>query len=231
MSKYDDKKFQSYYEKIEQKLPRTQGGDIKEFPAEFKNMSTSDIKKLMYLNKDEELNFNFFNNKQEYITDDYCKNLKKFDNKMSKDEKLNYILDFMKEAYGVLTPALLKKCFEDSYGIWDPSLTLQDYEDMIQDNFGKKQIDLNNPDDKEKFKSVLINAENISIQNDKIIQENEQQQQQQQQLQEQQQQIKQQQQEEDLNAFLPAANKGSIHIKESEVPVKRQGERQLVEEY
>lgn len=228
MSKYDDKKFQSYYEKIEQKLPRTQGGDIKEFPAEFKNMSTSDIKKLMYLNKDEEFSFNFFNNKQEYITDDYLKNLKKFDNKMSKNEKVNCILDFMKESYGVLTPALLKKCFEDSYGIWDPSLTLQDYEDMIQENFGKKQIDLNNPEDKEKFKSALINAENISTQNDKIIQENEQQLEQEQQ----QQQLKQQQQqEEDLNAFLPAANKGSIHIKESEIPVKRQGEKQLVEEY
>lgn len=217
MSKYDNKTFQSYNEKTEQKLPRTQGGDIKEFPLEFKNMGISEVKKLLYLNKDEDFSFNFFNNKQDYITDEYLKNLKKFDNKMSKDEKLNYILEFMKDAYGVMTPALLKKCFEDLFGIWDTSLTIQDYEDMIQDNFGKKQIDLNNPEDIEKFKLALINAEKIAEQNEMIIQKSNQQQQ--------------QKPEEDLNIVLPSAIKDSIHIKENKVPEKRQVERQLVEEY
>lgn len=136
-----------------------------EFVDIFKNIHTSDIKSMAYLNEEEKIKFDFIFNNQEFINPLFFEEERNFDKSMPRKNKLEFLINFIEEVFGVLTPKILKYIFEHSkiiltvlvFNMKDLDLTESDYEEMIYLNFNKYQINLNDEKDKNLFKNFLIN--------------------------------------------------------------------------
>ena len=161
MSKYDDINYLTYKEKKDQKLPNFENkNDLKEFPKEFNNQPIDKIRKfLLFENEEEEHLFNFMNNKQDYVSNTYLDKLNLFREDFSDEEKLNYLLDYIKEMYGVVTPEVFKNQLEKIFHLENSKFSENDYQKMIYHYFGKSQIDLENEQDREKFKAIIYDEE------------------------------------------------------------------------
>ena len=161
MSKYDDINYLTYKEKKDQKLPNFENkNDLKEFPKEFNNQPIDKIRKfLLFENEEEEHLFNFMNNKQDYVSNTYLDKLNLFRENFSDEEKLNYLLDYIKEMYGVVTPEVFKNQLEKIFHLENSKFSENDYQKMIYHYFGKSQIDLENEQDREKFKAIIYDEE------------------------------------------------------------------------
>ena len=161
MSKYDDINYLTYKEKKDQKLPNFENkNDLKEFPKEFNNQPIDKIRKFLLFENEEEQNlFNFMNNKQDYVSNTYLDKLNLFREDFSDEEKLNYLLDYIKEMYGVVTPEVFKNQLEKIFHLENSKFSENDYQKMIYHYFGKSQIDLENEQDREKFKAIIYDEE------------------------------------------------------------------------
>ena len=161
MSKYDDINYLTYTEKNDKKLPIFENkNDLKEFPKEFNNQPIDKIRKfLLFENEEEQHLFNFMNNKQDYVSNTYLDKLNLFREDFSDEEKLNYLLDYIKEMYGVVTPEVFKNQLEKIFHLENSKFSENDYQKMIYHYFGKSQIDLENEQDREKFKAIIYDEE------------------------------------------------------------------------
>ncbi len=161
MSKYDDINYLTYTEKNDKKLPIFENkNDLKEFPKEFNNQPIDKIRKfLLFENEEEQHLFDFMNNKQDYVSNTYLDKLNLFREDFSDEEKLNYLLDYIKEMYGVVTPEVFKNQLEKIFHLENSKFSENDYQKMIYHYFGKSQIDLENEQDREKFKAIIYDEE------------------------------------------------------------------------
>lgn len=155
MSVYDDINYKSGYEKKNNTLPTDEviEGYEKDFISTWKNVKTSEIKSNLHLNPNEGVKFDFMNNNQEFIHEEYFKNLTTIEEYSSNEEKLEYLLDFLTFSFGVLTPSSLKKFNEDFLGMNKEELGF--YQDMIYTTFGKYQINLKDNQERSSFKKLL----------------------------------------------------------------------------
>ena len=158
MSKYDDINYLTYTEKNDKKLPIFENkNDLKEFPKEFNNQPIEKIRQfLLFENDDEKKLFNFLNNNQDYVTNKYIEKLKVFKDSFDEEEKLNYLLDYIKEMYGVVTPEVFKHQLEKIFHLENSNFQVSDYQKMINMYFHKPQIDLENEQDRQLFKNIIF---------------------------------------------------------------------------
>lgn len=159
MSKYDDVNYQTYKEKKLNELPHYQKekNDLKDFPKEYKNQPIEKIKELMKFKDPEERKyFEFMNNNQEFVTNNYLKQSRIFNDNLKDDEKLDYLLDFIKEIYGVVTPEVFKTKLEKIFNLENSNFQEDDYEKMMSSYFKKPIINLENEEDRDKFKKLFM---------------------------------------------------------------------------
>lgn len=167
MSKYDDVNYQTYKEKKLNKLPHYQKekNDLKDFPKEYKNQPIEKIKELMKFEDPEEKKyFEFMNNNQEFVTNNYLKQSRIFNDNLTDDEKLDYLLDFIKEIYGVVTPNVFKTKLEKIFNLENSNFEEDDYEKMMSSYFKKPIINLENEKDREEFKKIIYD-DSIQVSN------------------------------------------------------------------
>ncbi len=158
MSKYDDINYLTYSERVDKKLPLIENKkDLNEFPKEFNNQPIEKIRQfLLFENDDEKKLFNFLNNNQDYVTNKYIEKLKVFKDSFDEEEKLNYLLDYIKEMYGVVTPEVFKHQLEKIFDLENSNFQVSDYQKMINMYFHKPQIDLENEQDRQLFKNIIF---------------------------------------------------------------------------
>ena len=158
MSKYDDINYLTYSERVDKKLPLFENkNDLNEFPKEFNNQPIEKIRQfLLFENDDEKKLFNFLNNNQDYVTNKYIEKLKVFKDSFDEEEKLNYLLDYIKEMYGVVTPEVFKHQLEKIFHLENSNFQVSDYQKMINMYFHKPQIDLENEQDRQLFKNIIF---------------------------------------------------------------------------
>ena len=158
MSKYDDINYLTYSERVDKKLPLFENKkDLNEFPKEFNNQPIEKIRQfLLFENDDEKKLFNFLNNNQDYVTNKYIEKLKEFKDSFDEEEKLNYLLDYIKEMYGVVTPEVFKHQLEKIFHLENSNFQVSDYQKMINMYFHKPQIDLENEQDRQLFKNIIF---------------------------------------------------------------------------
>ena len=158
MSKYDDINYLTYSERVDKKLPLFENKkDLNEFPKEFNNQPIEKIRQfLLFENDDEKKLFNFLNNNQDYVTNKYIEKLKEFKDSFDEEEKLNYLLDYIKEMYGVVTPEVFKHQLEKIFDLENSNFQVSDYQKMINMYFHKPQIDLENEQDRQLFKNIIF---------------------------------------------------------------------------
>ena len=161
MSKYDDINYLTYSERVDKKLPLFENkNDLNEFPKEFNNQPIEKIRQfLLFENDDEKKLFNFLNNNQDYVTNKYIEKLKVFKDSFDEEEKLNYLLDYIKEMYGVVTPEVFKHQLEKIFDLENSNFQVSDYQKMINMYFHKPQIDLENEQDRQLFKNIIFDDE------------------------------------------------------------------------
>ena len=165
MSKYDDLSYECKIEKEKNQLPSSATVKtplLKEFPHEFKNISVEKIKALLHLTQEEEEKFNYALNNQEYITESFFEDGRFFTSDLNQEQKLQFLIAFLKEKYGVLTPYVFKNILEKIFHLEDDELTEEDYKEMLYDNFGKYQIDLENQTDL-KILTGMLSQGNLDV--------------------------------------------------------------------
>lgn len=177
MSIYDDFSYMTRYERENgqiQPCDKDKESEIlneyKEFYKEFKNVSVEDLKKMMFLNKEngEEEHFNFMNNGQKYYTKFYLNKCKLFAVASSREQRIDIILDYIKKYYGVITENNLQDILTEVFGLKEQYPT-SDYRFLLVDNFKKYQINLDNEEDRQKFVSnFFTSAQTIKEKNPMI---------------------------------------------------------------
>lgn len=93
--------------------------------------------------------------KQNIITEDFLEESNLFSDKRKEEEKINFLLQFLKEKYLLITPKILKQIFSD-IGISKNFSTIDEYTEMIQFISKKSTINLLNMRDLVRFKNVLL---------------------------------------------------------------------------
>ncbi len=156
MSVYDDINYKSKSELDNKKLPTNeiQKDFQNEFTEIFSNLKTSELKDMMYLNNDEREAFDFINNKQEFIDNDYFKKLRMYDKNFTPMAQMDYLTDYLEQKYEVITPENIKEFFSEIMG-GNIGLSDEDFREMIYMNFNKYQVNLKVSEDKESFKNFL----------------------------------------------------------------------------
>jgi hypothetical protein len=163
MSIYDEVTFKSKKELDTQKLPLYNTGENQKYKDQdfievFNNVKTSELKNMMYLDNDDSKKFDYFINKQEYVDQDFFTKSKVFSSKMNEQNKIDYLLDYLENTYGVVTPKNLRTIFEEFLGMGQTGLSNEDYENIIEFNFNKLQINLKDSRDRSSFKEFLISS-------------------------------------------------------------------------
>lgn len=108
--------------------------------------------------------FEFMNNNQEFVTNNYLKQSRIFNDNLTDDEKLDYLLDFIKEIYGVVTPNVFKTKLEKIFNLENSNFQEDDYEKMMSSYFKKPIINLENEKDREEFKKIIYD-DSIQVSN------------------------------------------------------------------
>lgn len=93
--------------------------------------------------------------KQNIITEDFLEDSNLFSEKKKEEEKINFLLEFLKEKYLLITPKILKQIFSD-IGISKNFSSIEEYTEMIQFISKKSTINLLNMRDLVRFKNVLL---------------------------------------------------------------------------
>lgn len=181
MSRFDERAYQTRTEKELQTLPasaKIKKETLKEFPREFVNIPTVTVENLMHMSEEEKQRFEYAVNKQEFVTDEFFEKGKFFTEDLSKTQKIEFVLQYIKENYGVITPKVFKELLEKFFHLEDEGLTEEDYKEIFFDNFKKYQIDLENQKDKEQLMKILsvgeLNSDAIKEEDIKLEQKEDQ---------------------------------------------------------
>ncbi len=161
MSKYDQLNYLTRSEKENHYLPKcikNVNRDDIEVPEELLGIPIQNFKN--YLNiktPDDEIKFQFANNNQTSINEYYFKNGKFFSDKMEKDQKREFLLDYIKFFFGnEIDGKVFEEHLQDIFHLRKYELIDEDFDVMIEDYFKKKVINLDDPEDRKKFKNIIF---------------------------------------------------------------------------
>ncbi len=158
MSFYDDIDYKTRYEKENNMLHKVNyedetGKNTNEyfgFYKEFQNMPIKDLKKMLFLNEDEEKHFDFMNNGQEYFTKFYLHKCRLFSTAESRDKRINIILEYIRKYYGVIDEKNFNAILKEIFQLKDDHRP-EDYRALMETYFGTYHIDLDNEEDRQNF--------------------------------------------------------------------------------
>ncbi len=161
MSKYDQLNYLTRSEKVNQCFPKCIKNANKEdieIPEELIDVPIEKIKSNFNIKTiEEEKNFDFVNNQQNKINDNYFKNGNFLSNKMEKDEKRELLLDYINYHFGnIVDGKVFEEHLQDIFHLRKFNLNGKLFEMMIEDKFQKKSLDLEDPEDREKFKNIIF---------------------------------------------------------------------------
>ena len=176
MSKYDNLDYTSQYENINKSYPEC----VKEFskrsesiPEELlEAITVEEFRNCLKLETDEDKrNFQFFNNDQTVINKNYLKNARYFNDEMSPDEKKEFLIEYLIYYIGdKIDGDYFQNHLLDIFNLRNKNYSKNDFDYMIKNYFQKDEIDLNDDEDRNKFKKIInddiqINRENNNINN------------------------------------------------------------------
>ena len=164
MSKYDRLDYLTRSEKENKGYPeciKSVNKDSAIIPDELEGVTIQEFKNYLNIeNSEEENKFKYANNGQTRINKDYFKEGKFLNNKMDKDEKREFLLDYMSYFFGSeIDGKYFEDNLQDMFKLRKYELIAEDFDIMIKDYFKKDVINLNDPDDRAKFKNILFYKE------------------------------------------------------------------------
>ena len=124
---------------------------IKEYTNE-ENMEQLDFILDKILKEDKEKRTNKYEQKNKYLN---LIKSKYFQNQKTKSDKIDYLINYLKYKYSIITGNILYSLFRDKNDKFENAMTISDYKNFILINFNKETINLDNNDDFEKFTLLL----------------------------------------------------------------------------
>ena len=161
MSKYDQLEYKTLSEKAGNGYPKCVTSAVDNeciVPEELLGLTIDKFKTLFDIKGvDENLKFNFANNNQTVIQEDYFKIGKFFNENMSPDEKREFLLDYMKVVLGSdVDGKYFELYLQDMFNLKKYKLIDEDFELMIKEYFKKDKVNLEDPDDRALFKKIMF---------------------------------------------------------------------------
>ena len=172
MSKYDQLDYVSNFEMKKKTYPECVK-DLSEkivlIPEELLAVTVEQFKTCLKLETQKQnRNFIFFNNNQTVIKQDYLNNAKYFKDDMSPDEKKELLIDYIIYNYPGNVDANYFKTNLTKVFQFDKNYEVEDFESMIKNYFQKDSINLNDEEDRKKFKEIIEDNIKIIYENDNI---------------------------------------------------------------
>ena len=175
MSKYDKLDYVSRFEEINKTYPecvKDYSKTLEIIPEELLEAVTVEELKncLKFETEEDKERFKFFNNNQTVINKDYFKNARYFDEQMSPEDKKEVLIDYLIFKFGDKVDG---KYFDTNLReIFDLNGN-ENYEEnsfdfMIEKHFKKKEIDLNNEEERKQFKNFIEDDIKIYIEDNNI---------------------------------------------------------------
>ena len=91
------------------------------------------------------------------MSKDYFKNGNFFSDNMDKDEKRDFLLDYLNFHFGnKVNGKYFELYLQDIFNLRKYELIDEDFDVMIKDYFKKNEIDLDNKEDREAFKRIIF---------------------------------------------------------------------------
>ena len=122
------------------------------FNVKYDNFSKAQIKDLINCENSELFDYMY---SDEYVSSEFFKNEKKLKENPTIDESSDYLLNFLKEKYRIITPMVLKLILKE-YDIGFNSDSDNDYSEMMKLMFKKSSLNLGNYRDALMFKYFLM---------------------------------------------------------------------------
>lgn len=165
MSCYDQINFKSFTEKQTNKLPNvksnlSQSEFQKQFIDKYENINTKDLKEMIGLNKREKEVFDIYY-KNKFINEDFFKEANEFNDNMSQEEKSEFIVEYLRKKYTLITPNILEQIFKEID--FNHGLNSNEFDDFIRLIFEKDVINLNLDKDKKGLKNLLLGREITAV--------------------------------------------------------------------
>ena len=166
MSKYDQLNYLTLSEtrhEIPECIKNKENEEVV-IPEELIGIEINKIKNCLNIQTEEDdKNFEFANKNQYKMTLDYFKNGNFFSDNMDKDEKREFLLDYLEFHFGSdVDGKYFELYLQDIFNLRQYELIDEDFDVMIYDYFKKHTINLNDPEDRKKFKNIMFH-ENIQF--------------------------------------------------------------------
>lgn len=158
MSKYDKLTYQTLSEREYDKIPDIlQNYPLSEMPKCLIGKATEDLKAILNIQTIDDIKkFEFMNNHQEIISPDYIEKCKIFKEKLTDQEKKEFLINYMGAVFGnKINGRYFVDHLSDVFNLNKYELIEEDYNKMISQYFGKATVDLKNKEDKKKFKDMM----------------------------------------------------------------------------
>ena len=161
MSKYDQLNYLTLSEKRNNKIPdciEAIKNEEVSIPEELIGTPIENIKQYFNINNEEdEQNFLFANNNQNIISPNYFKNGRFFSDNMDKDEKKEFLLNYLNVHFGnKVDGKYFQDYLQDIFNLRKYELIDEDFNAMILDYFKKDVINLDDPEDRKAFKDIMF---------------------------------------------------------------------------
>ncbi len=173
MSKYDSLDYLTRSEKENKVYPnciKNANTEMAVIPEDLLGMRIEEFKKYLSItNKEEENKFQYANNNQTVLNENYFQEGKFFSDRMDKDAKREFLLDYLNFFFGnKVDGKYFENNLQDIFHLRKYELIDEDFDVMINDYFKKKVIDLNDPEDRNRFKNIMFH-QNIKCLTDEEI--------------------------------------------------------------
>ena len=167
MSKYDDFNYETFYEREKRELPpcirHSSLNYSNKIPDELIGISVEKLKQILNIQIEDEKYFDFANNGQVKVDRDYMVKGRFFNEKMSPNEKREFLIEYLIYHFGnIVDGEYFEKNLQDIFDLRHYELIAEDFETMIKEYFNKSSFDLNDENDRDKFKRIMFH-ENIHL--------------------------------------------------------------------
>ena len=160
MSKYDQLDYLTYSEINNGTIPKCaeyKDGEQISIPDELIGTTIDDFKKCLNLKNEDEKGFSFVNNNQTIINEQYFDKCHFFRDNMEPDEKKEFLLEYLNCNFGGdIDGKYFEDNLQDIFNLKQYKLIAEDFGLMIEEYFKNKKIDLNDPEDRKKFKQIIF---------------------------------------------------------------------------
>ena len=165
MSKYDNLEYKTFSEKSNKGVPKcvkkAANEDDDTVPEELIGLTFQNFKDLFHItNNEENIKFDFANNNQTLINENYFKAGNFFKNNMTPDEKREFVLDFLNFNYGnEINGKYFELYLQDIFNLKKYNFNDEDFSKIIKYTFGKDTLNLEDPEDRKLFKQKMFEQE------------------------------------------------------------------------